>query len=362
MARYSPLIEWLAVQDRSVVRASFDALERILGDPLPASARRYAPFWSIHSHLGRLLAEAGWRAVPRFAAGEVEFSRSGPVTPRAAAPVAPAKHSQPALGRPDLVLIGCVKGKRSGRHPARDLYTSALFEGRRRRAEEAGCPWYILSAMHGLVAPDEPTDSYDLELATLGAGERRAWSARVLAALDRRVGSLQGKTVEIRAGSEYRDFGLAEGLRRRGAQVAVPLEGMALGEQLAWYAGRGEAARARPASRTADSGSIVVPAGRTDPREIAGKLTRDFLDGTLHLGQRPGAPRPGWDALPEYIAAARLRRAGRNTRCDRPGRVVLRQVGMHLLREDRQPRADQLRMSALHVWSEISIHFKRLTA
>ena len=345
MARYSSLMDWLRTQDRSVVRVSFDAVERILGASLPASARRYAPFWSIHNHLGRLLAEVGWRAAPKLGAGEVEFSRSGVGVPTAGPPakLERVQRSTPAIGSPDLVLIGCVKGKQSGRHPALGLYTSSLFQGRRQRAEKAGCPWFILSAKHGLVAPDEPIDSYDLELAELATADRRAWSARVLSALAERVGTLQGKTIEIHAGTEYRNFGLTEGLRARGAEVVVPLQGMALGKQLAWFADSGRATAAALGAGKHAAWRPPVAASATDPAEVVGRLTRDFLEGALDIGKRPGVPRPGWDALPEFVAAAGLRQWGAS---DAQVRIFLTLVAAL----DRAREADQLWRGATELW------------
>jgi hypothetical protein len=38
---------------------------------------------------------------------------------------------------------------------ARDLYRSPLFRKERAYAEQSGVPWFILSAEHGLGAPDE---------------------------------------------------------------------------------------------------------------------------------------------------------------------------------------------------------------
>jgi hypothetical protein len=46
-------------------------------------------------------------------------------------------------------LVGCVKGKRSRPAPARELYTSALFLGRRAFVEATCERWFILSAKHG---------------------------------------------------------------------------------------------------------------------------------------------------------------------------------------------------------------------
>ncbi len=62
--------------------------------------------------------------------------------------------------------------------PAKDLYVSALFDKERAYAERTGIPWFILSAQHGLVAPDEvlePTTSAcpRPHATTAAAGERR---------------------------------------------------------------------------------------------------------------------------------------------------------------------------------------------
>ena len=58
-------------------------------------------------------------------------------------------------------LVGCVKTKRPGPSPAADLYDSALVRGRRRFVEATCDQWFILSAKHGLVAPDEVLARYE---------------------------------------------------------------------------------------------------------------------------------------------------------------------------------------------------------
>jgi hypothetical protein len=42
--------------------------------------------------------------------------------------------------------------------PAKRLYRSALFQGRRSYAEAAARPWFIISARYGLVDPDQVTE------------------------------------------------------------------------------------------------------------------------------------------------------------------------------------------------------------
>ena len=134
-----------------------------------------------------------------------------------------------------LVLVGCVKGKKTGRWPAKDLYSSTLFAGRRKYAERTGQPRYILGAKYGLVHPDEPIECYEASLKDMNALSRRQWSQQVLCQLDRVVPQLKGCLVELHAGKEYRQFGLHEGLARRGADVETPTEHLGLGQQLAWY-------------------------------------------------------------------------------------------------------------------------------
>jgi len=134
-----------------------------------------------------------------------------------------------------LVLIGCVKSKRPGSHPAEDLYDSRLFRARLAYARANADRWFILSALYGLLPPGRVVDSYERAMTSLSRVERRMWSDGVLRELDRTLGSLSLVGVEIHAGMEYCRWGLVEGLRERGARVTLPLEHKSFGEQLQWY-------------------------------------------------------------------------------------------------------------------------------
>lgn len=134
-----------------------------------------------------------------------------------------------------LVLIGCVKSKRTGRHPAEDLYDSRLFRGRLAYARANADRWFILSALYGLLPPDRVVDSYERAMTSLTRRERRIWSEAVLRDLETALGSLSLADVEIHAGAEYSRWGLGDGLRQRGARVTLPLEHKSFGEQLQWY-------------------------------------------------------------------------------------------------------------------------------
>ena len=133
-------------------------------------------------------------------------------------------------------LVGCVKSKASGPQPAKELYVSILFKGRRTYVERTCDEWWILSALHGLVDPEDVVAPYDLALSDLRRSERRAWSQVVLQAIDQRIRPVVGDTFELHAGADYRHFGLEGGLRSRGLVVANPTEGLRMGAQLSFYA------------------------------------------------------------------------------------------------------------------------------
>lgn len=145
---------------------------------------------------------------------------------------------QSASARParrKIGLVGCVKRKAGSPRPAKDLYTSTLFRGRRSYVEHSCDEWWILSAEHGLVDPEEILAPYDTTLKDMSRAFRRRWSATVLEAIDARIAPHPGDIFEIHAGADYRDFGLVAGLRARRYTVVNPTEGMPIGRQLQFY-------------------------------------------------------------------------------------------------------------------------------
>jgi hypothetical protein len=140
-----------------------------------------------------------------------------------------------ANGTERIGLVGCVKLKRDHAAPAADLYTSALFAGRRRWVAQTCDRWFILSAKHGLVTPEQVLEPYDQTLTAKSRSERRAWTQSVIADLDSQIADLSRHTFEIHAGAAYWDFGLRDDLVRAGARVEIPTEHLRQGEQLALY-------------------------------------------------------------------------------------------------------------------------------
>jgi hypothetical protein len=132
-------------------------------------------------------------------------------------------------------LVGCVKEKATTVQPARDLYVSTLFTGRRFYVGRSCDQWWILSAARGLVHPDDVLAPYDVTLKDARRVQRRSWTRSVLDAIDKQVQPEAGDVFELHAGAEYRDFGLVDGLRGRGCRVEIPTEGMRIGQQLRFY-------------------------------------------------------------------------------------------------------------------------------
>lgn len=130
-----------------------------------------------------------------------------------------------------ICLVSCVKSKLTSPAPARDLYISAWFQGVRELVEARGVPWYILSALHGLVAPDQVIQPYERTLKSLGAADRRLWAEKVMD--DLRPTLVYCSRVLMFAGEAYREH-LVSLLRKSGVDVGVPMQGLRLGEQLAW--------------------------------------------------------------------------------------------------------------------------------
>lgn len=135
-----------------------------------------------------------------------------------------------------ICLVQCVSQKNPKRALARDLYVSHWFRLARRYVETIGCPWFILSAKHGLVAPDQILAPYEQTLNTMAIADRRAWACSVETQMEEQLGRLQmpsGDRIVILAGLRYREF-LMDYLRRRFSSVEVPMEGLRIGEQLSW--------------------------------------------------------------------------------------------------------------------------------
>lgn len=262
---WSELTRYLETVSDDPVDLSFAQIEAVIGGPLPASCR-YPAFWSNSSSYAKVWRSAGFVVSRRGRSpGVIGFHRAG--APRAALEAAPPVDEQDPPSAvsavSDVVLVGCVKSKADHPAPACSLYQSALFDRRRRYAEGSGCPWFVLSAEHGLVDPDTVIAPYDVYLAAQPEEYRRVWGEWVTVKLARALGPLRGCVIEVHAGAAYVEA-VAPALEARGAVVRAPLAGLRRGEQLAWYdqtpvPGSTPAPASAPAvARTPDTAAIVT--------------------------------------------------------------------------------------------------------
>jgi|GEM_PF-1072227 len=242
MGKYDPLDRFFAELEGDEYAWTFDEFERLTGVKLPPSARRHQVWWS-GAGTRPVWRDHGWHASPRFGRGEIRFSRtpsgrgrpvgSGRV-PAARAPRSPNRMPEPPG---DLILLGCVAQKHPGPAPAKYLYSSPLWQRRRQYAGASGRPWAILSAEFGLLEPERVIPYYDRYLERESTEYRQAWSEQVAAEVVAKAEEVGARSVEIHAGAAYIESGLRRHLEAAGLRVLRPLEGMRIGEQLAWYGG-----------------------------------------------------------------------------------------------------------------------------
>ena len=130
--------------------------------------------------------------------------------------------------------MACAKSKLSVPAAAKDLYSSARFRKARAYAERLGDPWFILSAEHGLVAPDEWLAPYERYLPDTPREYRRAWGEWVVVRLDLLLGDSRGPWSSCTQARATRSRSLPA-LERRGAVVERPLQGLTSGRWQGWY-------------------------------------------------------------------------------------------------------------------------------
>jgi hypothetical protein len=132
-------------------------------------------------------------------------------------------------------LVGCASAKLSRPAPARELYTSQLFRKASAYAEATCERWFILSAKHGLVAPDQVLEPYNVKLGTAhrdparDPGPIHAWADRVNGQLREALTDVQDPLLVTLAGEQYRTI-----LWRSPWPSEVPMKGLGIGQQLGW--------------------------------------------------------------------------------------------------------------------------------
>ncbi|TSE15039.1 hypothetical protein B1A87_003025 [Arthrobacter sp. KBS0703] len=126
-------------------------------------------------------------------------------------------------------LVACASQKLLRPATARELYVSQLFKKASAYAEMRCDRWYVLSAKHGLVRPDEIIEPYDVRLGTNTSPSVRAWAAMVQGQLAAELEGVEDVTLIALAGVQYRTA-----LLHCRWPYEVPMKGLGIGQQLGW--------------------------------------------------------------------------------------------------------------------------------
>ena len=140
---------------------------------------------------------------------------------------------QPTKPPTTIVLIGCSKSKLDRPAPARELYTGQLFKKAVAWAERQGYQWFVISALHGLVTPNQTIAPYDYSLKhRRGSRERESWAHLAISSQ---------LTIHVSKGSHaflimpelYRRF-IQPQLARHSITSTNPLHQLPIGKQMCW--------------------------------------------------------------------------------------------------------------------------------
>ena len=78
-----------------------------------------------------------------------------------------------------VCFVACGVKKAARPMTASMLYIGSFFRANREYASRVADRWYILSAKHGVLHPDQVIRPYDCSIAAFTADEREQWAARV---------------------------------------------------------------------------------------------------------------------------------------------------------------------------------------
>ena len=140
---------------------------------------------------------------------------------------------QPTKPPTRIVLISCSKSKLNKPAPARELYTGTLFKKAVAWAERHGYEWFVISALHGLVTPNQTIAPYNYSLKDRrGSRERESWAYLAISAhLTNHIA--KGSHVFLIMPELYRRFIQYE-LNRQSMTYTNPLQHLAIGQQMRW--------------------------------------------------------------------------------------------------------------------------------
>ncbi|WP_137279508.1 DUF6884 domain-containing protein [Pseudomonas rhizoryzae] len=130
-----------------------------------------------------------------------------------------------------VCLVACTSKKSDQPTAAELIYRSPLFLAARSYAQHRADQWFILSAKHGLLSPEEIIAPYNESLLNQSELQRQEWATDVYKALNARVPA--GARIIFLAGSAYRSY-LAPAFEADGRETAAPMSALGIGSQVAW--------------------------------------------------------------------------------------------------------------------------------
>jgi hypothetical protein len=148
------------------------------------------------------------------------------------------------------------------------MYTSPLFKGAYQYAKKiAADKIFILSAKYGLLDETDFIEPYDETLNNKSNKDRIEWASNVLSTLSQKA-SLNSDEFVFLAGEKYRQH-----LIKYIANYTVPLKGLSIGKQLAFYKNMLD-----EPSLSNELSSLITPTKELKTRIVAKKL--DNIDST----------------------------------------------------------------------------------
>lgn len=135
--------------------------------------------------------------------------------------------------RVDIGLLATARMKRPKPAPVLDFYISPLFRKSVQYALQTYERLYFYNAKDGLLLPEQIMEPYDVSIKTFSHSEKKQWAHKVINGL-KDYEDPEKVTVYLHGGYVYRKF-LQPELENFGYEYTVPLKGLGIGEQLAWY-------------------------------------------------------------------------------------------------------------------------------
>jgi len=127
-----------------------------------------------------------------------------------------------------IALVSCVSKKQLGIHKAEELYISDWFIKAKKYIKQNYNEWYILSAKHGLIKPNDLIETYNEYLPKMTLEYRKQWAVNVF----NKLKEIDNVTeIHIYAGKQYRKYLIA---LLSDFKVSVPLKNLGIGKQLKW--------------------------------------------------------------------------------------------------------------------------------